>query len=205
MLFQLVLIAVSDDRTPGEFDDINAAVGDEWEAETTPYERVRHVIGHTYTPLSATAVAEEARTTPKTARKHLDALAEEGYVATEPGDNGGTAYRRSPESLVVEQAADILDQVAVEDLRARIAEMRDRLANYRAEYGVSSPEELTIERTNRTLSDGERDEADIDAQTLQDWQTTRRNLAFANAALSIATAERFVDGDARVDDESVSI
>jgi DNA-binding IscR family transcriptional regulator len=188
---------------PDEFEDINEAVGEEWESETTPYERIRRVIAHTYTPASADTVAEDARTSPKTARRHLNTLAEEGFVITATGNHGGTVYRRSPESLVVEQAADILEHVSTDELVTRVAEMRDQLNDYRTEYGVDSPEELTIEQANQTLSEPTSEQSEINAETIRDWQTTRRNLAFANAALSIANAERFVDGDLHSTDGSV--
>ncbi|NLV13990.1 DUF7342 family protein [Haloarcula argentinensis] len=194
---------MSDKTSPDDFEDINKVVSDEWQSETTPYERVRHVIAHTYSPVSAETVSGDAETSPKTARKHLNALADEGFVVTTTGEHGGTAYRRSPESLVVEQAADILEHVSPDELVTRIAEMRDRLNDYRAEYGVASPEELTIEQTNQTLAEGDFRQSEIDAETLQDWQTTRRNLAFANAALSIANAEQFVDGDSRSTDDNI--
>ena len=141
---------------PEEFTDINQAVGDDWEAETTPYERIREVISRAYAPLSADTVAEEARTSPKTARKHLNALAAEGFVATDTGESGGTYYRRSPESLVVEQAADILTHVSTAELRERISEMRERINDFQAEYSVESPEEFVVDQTNRALSDGTR-------------------------------------------------
>jgi len=179
---------------PEDFENINEAVKAEWKSETTPYERVRHVIAHTYTPTAAGDVAADAQTSPKTARKHLNTLAEEGFVTTTTGENGGTAYRRSPESLVVEQAADILEHVSTDELVTRIEEMRAQLSEYRSTYGVDSPEELTVDATNRALSNTD-NERDIDAETRREWQTLRRNLAFANAALSIANAERFVDGD----------
>lgn len=179
---------------PGEFSDVNEAVGAEWEAETTPHERVRAVIAHTYTAVSADTVAEAARTSPKTARKHLDALADGGFVTTEPGEHGGTRYRRSAESLVVEQAAGILDRVSVDELADRIAEMRETIAEFRREYGVDSPAELAVAEANRTLSDTPSTGNEVDAGTVREWRTTRRNLAFATAALSIANAERFVDG-----------
>lgn len=194
---------MTDNTPPDEFEDINEVVSDEWESETTPYERVRHVIAHSYSPVSADTVAEDARTSPKTARKHLNALADEGFVVTATGKHGGATYRRSPESLVVEQAADILEHVSTDELVTRIAEMRDQLNDYRNEYGVDSPEEVTIEQTNQTLTETDSADVDINAETIQDWQTTRRNLAFANAALSIANAERFVDGDLRTTDGSV--
>lgn len=190
---------------PGDFSDVNEAVGEDWEAETTPYERVREVISHTYTGVSATDVADDARTSPKTARKHLNALAEEGFVTTATGKQGGTYYRRSPESLVVEQAADILDRLSMDELVTRTAEMRETISDFRDEYGVDSPEELTVDQTNRLLTDVSSTTGDIDSEDLREWQTTRRNLAFANAALSIATAERFVDEGSPSTDGSVPV
>jgi DNA-binding IscR family transcriptional regulator len=187
---------------PDEFADVNEAVGDDWESETTPYERIRSVIAHTYSPVSAAAVAEDARTAPKTARKHLNTLATEGFVETTTGDYGGTLYHRSSESLVVEQAADILEHVSTDELVTRIREMRERLDEYRSEFGVDSPEALTVDRTNRTLAESGSPEEAIDPATIREWQTLRRNLAFANAALSIGNAEQFVDGDRRSTDDS---
>jgi predicted ArsR family transcriptional regulator len=192
------------DRTaPDEFEDINEAVGEEWEAETTPYERIRRVVAHRYTPASADTIAEDARTSPKTARKHLNSLAEEGFVDTAAGDHGGTLYRRSAESLVVEQAAEILENVSTDELVIRIGEMRDQLTEYQDEYGVESPEELTIEQANRTLAEPDAEQREISTETIREWQTTRRNLSFATAALSIANAERFVDGDRTSTDKDV--
>lgn len=176
-----------------KFSDINEAVAEAWEDETTPYERIREVIAHEYTPISAATVAEDARTSPKTARKHLTTLAEEGFVATEPGENGATLFRRSPESLVLEQSANILEELSIDELTEQVAVLRERVTEFQEAHGVQSPEELTIDRTNTALSGD--DSPDIDPETIQEWQTTRRNLAFANAALSVANAEQFVAED----------
>ncbi|MFD1601079.1 DUF7342 family protein [Halobellus rarus] len=193
-----------DDRDPPvEFADINEAVGDDWEAETTPYERIRHVIAHTYSPVSADTVAEDARTAAKTARKHLNTLAEEGFVETETGEHGGTLYRRSPESLVVEQAADILEHVSTDELVSQIQEMREQLAEYQSKFGVESPEELAVDQTNQALAASDSTPDEPDMETIREWKTLRRSLAFANAALSIGNAEQFVDGDRRSTDDSV--
>jgi len=61
---------MNDRDPPEEFADIGEVVGEDWESETTPYERIRHVIAHTYSAVSAESVADNARTAPKTARKH---------------------------------------------------------------------------------------------------------------------------------------
>lgn len=195
---------MTDPVGPEPFEDINEAVGEEWVAETTPHERVRDVVSRTYAPTNAETIANRARTSPKTARKHLNALADDGFVATETGANGATLYRRSAESLVVEQAADILSEVSTEELLDRIGEMRDRIGEFRREYGVESPEELAVDRTNELLDESARTGGKADDDIIREWKTTRRNLAFANAALSIANAERFVDVGSQADNETVS-
>jgi len=140
---------MNDRNPPDEFTGVNEAVGEEWEAETTPYERIRHVVAHTYSPVSADAVADDARTAPKTARKHLNTLADEGFVETIPGEQGGTLYRRSPESLVVEQAADILEHVSTDELVTRIQEMREQLTEYRSNSVLIPPKNWRLTRQTR--------------------------------------------------------
>ena len=195
---------MTDPGEPEASDEVNQMVRDEWTGETTSYERIREVISRTYTPTDADTLADEACTSPKTTRKHLNTLADDGFVATETGANGATLYRRSAESLVVEQAGDILSQVSTEDLRERIAEMREQLTDFQREYGVESPEELAIDRTNELLDESGHGDGEPDDETIREWKTTRRNLAFANAALSIANARRFVETGLRTDNESVS-
>ena len=186
---------MTDSTHPEEFTDVNETVSKDWKNETTPYGRVREVISTTYSPVSADTIAGDAQTSPKTARKHLNALADEGFVMTTAGENGGTYYHRSSESLVVEQATDILTNISTDELVTRVSEMRERISDFQAEHEIESPEELTVERTRQTLSETAQDHEGVDSKTIQEWQTTRRNLAFANAALSIANAKRFVDSD----------
>lgn len=195
---------MTDSPDPESFADINEKVGEEWEAQTTPYERVREVINRAYSPISAEAVADDARTSPKTARKHLEALADEGFVTTSTSETGGKRYQRSSESLVVEQAAEILAEISTDELRERVADMRETVREYQNEFGVESPEELSVTQTNEVLAETGTGSETIDEDTLQEWQTTRRNLAFANAALSIANAQKFVTDDTHTSSGSVS-
>lgn len=194
---------MADSTAPGEFDDVNDVVGSEWKAETTPHERVREIISRVYTPVSADSVAETARTSPKTARNHLNTLAEDGFVATETGENGAMTYRRSPESLVVEQAVEIREHVSMDEFVDRVVELREHISDFQAEFGVGSPEELLVEQTNATLAEAATDHDDIDPELLQEWRTTRRNLAFANVALAIANAEQVVNDNLQRPDGSV--
>jgi hypothetical protein len=133
----------------------------------------------------------------------LNTLAEEGFVETTPGEQGGTLYHRSPESLVVEQAADILEHVSIDELVTRIQEMREQLTEYQSQFGVDSPEELAVSQTNQALTKEEPSQDEINPETIREWKTLRRNLAFANAALSIGNAEQFVDSDRGQTDDNV--
>lgn len=196
-------LCMTDRSSPNEFADINEVIGAGWESETTPFERIRHVIAHTYNAVSAGSVADDARTAPKTARKHLNTLSDEGFVETTTGEHGATLYRRSPESLVVAQAADIRDHLSTDELITRIQDLRAQLTEYQSVFGVVSPEALAVEQTNQALAESGSQQREIDPETIREWKTLRRNLAFANAALSIGNAEQFIDGDRRSPDESI--
>jgi predicted ArsR family transcriptional regulator len=169
------------DTLPEGTDDVNEVVEAEWSDETTPFDRVRTVMKRTYEPQSADEVADRARTTPTTARKHLRQLEESGFVEIVSRERREAAlYQRSNESLVLEQAHDILDHVGREELVSRITEMNDKIHEYRAELSVESPEDAALM------------DADIDQSTLHDWETTRRNLGFAKVALALMEAETSV-------------
>ncbi|WP_115862487.1 DUF7342 family protein [Halorussus litoreus] len=165
---------------PPDGEDVNEHVVDEWVEATTPFERVRTVMKRTYEAESAPTIAERARTTPTTARTHLQQLADSGFVDEVPASGGTTVYERSNESLVLEQAHDILDATSTERLVDRIGEMREEIRAYRNELDADSPEDAAIR------------DCDVDSETLREWQTTRRNLDIAKAALALSQAEETV-------------
>lgn len=162
--------------------DVNEVVTAEWEAETTPFERVRTVMKRTYESQSADEVAERALTTPTTARRKLQLLVDEGYVEpVSAPDRQATLYRRSAASLVTEQAREILGELDLAELTARINDLQAEVRGYREETGVDAPEDAALEATG------------IDRETLRAWQGTQRNLKVAKAALAIGQAEDTVE------------
>lgn len=163
-------------------DDIVDESITDWVAETTPRERVHRIVERAYDPLSADEVADRAETTPKTARKHLAELAQEGFLTrTAQPDRQATLYRRSPTSLVTEEAAHINRAVSQSEITERIAAMERDLQSYRETAGAESPEDAVLGDTQ------------IDEELLYEWRSTRRNLRFAKAALAISRAEEAVD------------
>lgn len=163
--------------------DVNDVARDEWKAETTTFQRVRSVIKTTYDGATAGEIAERALVSETTARTHLEDLAETGFVETvSDADRGATRYRRSTESLVLEQAQDMLENADAATLLTKVAEMQNEIDSYREETGVDEPEDISW------------DEADIDAERVRQWQTTRRNLGFAKVALALDQAADAVQG-----------
>lgn len=159
--------------------DINEQVTAEWVDETTPFERVREIMKRTYEPQPVGQIAERAHTSENTARKHLGQLEDNGFIdETATPETRGTCYKRSNESLVLEQANRIRSEVDTTTLASRVAEMQQTVRNYREEFDADSPEDAI-------LSDSK-----IDRETLQSWQTTRRNLNFARVALAVSNAEQ---------------
>ncbi|QLH79929.1 winged helix-turn-helix transcriptional regulator [Halosimplex rubrum] len=161
---------------------MNEAVEEEWVDETTPFERVYGVVRRTYDDESADEIAERARTSPTTARKHLRTLADAGEVATTE-DGGTTLYRRSETAIVTEHAQSLLEDRSTEEISAGIADMKATIREWREAYGVDSPEEFARELA---VADADSERGSV----LTEWQTTRRNLALAQAALAIADARR---------------
>lgn len=162
--------------------DVNQIATEGWVTETTPFERVNQVMSQVYEPEAATEIADRARISPTTARKHLRALATAGEVTTSQ-DGQTTCYRRSETAIVTEHAQALLSEQTPEEIASGIAEMKTQIQEWRSEYGVDSPEEFA-----RTL-----DVADVDTDhgaLLTEWQSTRRNLALAEAALAIGEASR---------------
>lgn len=162
--------------------DVNDVVVEEWVEETTPFERVYETIGRVYDPVSATQIANRARVSPTTARKHLRTLVSSGEVTTSQ-DGQTTLYRRSETAIVTEHAQSLLAERTPEEIASGIAEMKAKIQGWREEHGVESPEEFAREL--------DVDDADSDqGALLTEWQTTRRNLALAQAALAIGEASR---------------
>ena len=163
-----------------EHRDINDVVVEDWIEETTPFERVYEIIRRTYDPTSASQIADRARVSPTTARKHLRTLVDAGEVTTLQ-DGQTMLYRRSETGIVTEHAQSLLAERTPEEIASGVAEMKTQIQDWRDEHGVDSPEELAREL----------DIEDVDSDygaLLRDWQTTRRNLALAQATLAIGEA-----------------
>lgn len=155
--------------------DVNETVLEEWLESTTKFERIREVLLSTTTPQYAKAIAERARTSEPTARKHLETLAETGFaevVAT----GRGKQYKRSRQTVAMQRISDIHRELTREELTAGIKKLRAQIREYQDEFDASDPDDLTFQIESDT------DEA---WGVIGAWRTLENDLEVAKAALAL--------------------
>ncbi|MFA9504139.1 ArsR family transcriptional regulator [Natrinema sp. H-ect1] len=163
-------------------DEVNDAAETEWRAATTAFERVDAVLGRTTDWQRASEIADRARVSEPTARKHLTALAETGRATTKETGTG-KRFRRDPDRRRLERVQRLADDHSRAELERSIREMKARIQEFQERYDATGPDEL-VDRLEPDDEDGWDD--------LSRWKTTRRNLAFAKTARSFVET-RLVD------------
>lgn len=154
--------------------DVNKAAIDEWKADTTTFDRVRHVIDVTTEPQVVSTIAERAHVSEPTARKYLAALAETGRVKAVNTDSG-TRYMRAPQMLAMRRISAIHREHTKSEIRDAIHDLKAERSDFQEQYDVNDVDELAIEL----------DPGDDGWQDVTRWQQVEQNLEIAQAALSL--------------------
>lgn len=155
--------------------DVNDAVVEEWTNETTPFDRVKEVLLATTSYRYAGAIADRARVSEPSARKHLRTLAEAGLADREETGRG-TRYKRSRETVAMSRIRELHTELTKAELVDGIRELKEELAAYREEYDATEPDDLALELD---ADDGEGWAA------ISRWRALEENLKIAQAALSL--------------------
>lgn len=154
--------------------DVNEAAIEEWKADTTTFDRVRHVSDVTTEPQAVSTIAERAHVSEPTARKYLSMLAETGRVKV-INTESETRYMRAPQMLAMKRIAAIHREHTKTEIRNTIRDLKTELNNFQKQYDVATVDELTLEL--EPGDDGWRD--------ITRWQQIEENLEIAQAALSL--------------------
>lgn len=164
----------NDSGPPAWEGDVNEAAVEEWVEETTPFERVRNVLDVTTEPEFAKEIAERARVSEPTARKHLSTLVEAGQAETVTAEQG-TRYKRSAQAVAMRRIAEIHREYSKRELTDAIESLRDQIASLREEFDANDPDDLAFEL-----------ESDDEGwQAVARWRTLETNLDVAKAALAL--------------------
>ena len=131
-------------------------------------------IEHTRDRQSAAEIAERARVSEPTARRHCTALVNTGFAET-AADGQTTLYKRYADRVLTSQIHELRVETDRDELLDGIRRMKAEIRRYEDRYDVASPEELARKR----------DAGETDAwDDLDAWKTTRQNHAVAQAALA---------------------
>lgn len=153
--------------------DVNEAVIEEWKAETSPFDRVREVLVATTSFQYAGEIADRARVSEPSARKHLKALADAGFAETETAGQR-TRFKRSREFVAMQRMRELHSELSREELVSGIRDLKSRIQSYQEQYDVTDPDTLAFEL-----------DADDDWAVISEWQALEENLDLAQAALSL--------------------
>lgn len=159
------------DRPPG---DVNEAVVEEWKSETTPFERVREVLRTTTSFQYAGTIAERARVSEPSARKHLKTLADAGLADTDRTGQG-TRFKRSRESVAMARIGELHSELSRDELVSGIRDLKSRIRSYRDRYDVTDPDDLALEL----------DPGDDGWAVIPEWRALEADLDLAQAALAL--------------------
>lgn len=166
--------------------DLNEAVVEEWTAETTPFERVQHVIRSTTTPQYASEIGERARVSEPTARTHLNRLVKAGH-AEAVETNQGTQYKRSRQTIAMERIVDLHRELSRDELVAGIKRLRGEITDLQDRFDATDPDDLAIQ-----IEDGEAESA---WKAITEWRSLEENLNIAKAALALYEFDPDSEGD----------
>lgn len=177
--------------------DVNEAVVEEWRAETTPFERVREVLRSTTEPEYAGELADRARVSEPTARKHLRVLADAGLADTVETSRG-TRYKRSQQTVAMRRISELHTRLSRAELAEGIRDLRADVRAFQDEYDATDPDDLALQL--------ESDDSDA-WRVVAEWRALEQNLDVAQAALALydfdpdsgsdPTSARSDDRDAR--------
>jgi len=162
-----------------EFKNINDFAAAEWKNETIADQRIRTVINRTTIPKSAGNIAATALVSETKARTTLNKLAEEGLVRSHQTDSG-KLYARDPEWYLLKQIRQLAESQTLVD---QIQRVKQELAEYKAQYDATDPEELLI-------SDTELTQKELD--DISHWRTAERELSYLRAAYRLKEAKEQV-------------
>jgi hypothetical protein len=159
-----------------DFEDIDDFAAAEWKNQSTADERIRTVINRTTIPKSAGDIADTALVSETKARTTLNKLAEEGIVRSHQTDSG-KLYERDPEWHLLKQIRQLAGSKTLVD---QIQRVKQELAEYKAKYDATDPEELLI-------SDKELNQTELD--DISHWRTAERELSHLRAAYRLKEAK----------------
>jgi len=132
-----------------------------FEAEDTK-QRVYGAVLHAREPMTAAEIADRANCSAESARTHLSFYADLGIVVRH--DGRPARYERNDDYFEWRRTNELAQEHTVDELQARVAELTDRIEEYRAKYDADSPAAVDV-------LDYDAEEVDDVYADLGEWST----------------------------------
>jgi hypothetical protein len=152
---------------------------DRWIESTTAFDRVRSVAFALQRPRSAREVSERAHVAEKTARDHLERLAEMDALL-KGTDRGPTTYYPDPGYVRFREVRTLAREHDRDELVEQVAALKREIEGWQSEYGVETPAELRA-----SVADVGVPEAEVyERQSIaDDWELSEHRLELLREAL----------------------
>ena len=153
---------------------------DRWIEETSAFDRVRSVAFSLQHPQTAGQVAESAHVSEKTARGHLQRLAEMDVLLVQT-EGSPTTYYPDPGFMRYREVRGLAHEYDRDELVEIVATLKGDIKHWRETFGVETPAELRA-----SVADAEVSEQDVyeRQRIVDDWEYTEHRLERIRDALS---------------------
>jgi hypothetical protein len=170
----------------------------DWPADWDAQRRVESIAGSLPEPRAANWVAERADVDPKTARKYLDRLVDYGQLTRHrPDDANATLYAPDPEQQMLDRVRDLADRDP-DEIAALREELAGEIDDWRAEFGVDSPDDLRNSIDERLDAEERRRRRAV----AHEWEANRYTLSLLEVALAFRRHRETYGAAGRGEDEA---
>ena len=151
-----------------------------WKEETKAIERVIEVVITLEKPRTAGQIADEAMTSERTAREHLELLADELGVLVKTTTSGVTKYSPDAAYLRYKNVSGMVERHDRDGLMDRAETLKERIEDIREEYGVDGPDALRSQAAGEAVDIEEMRELE---KVASEWDSMRADLSLVEEAL----------------------
>jgi len=150
-----------------------------WQDGTDTFGRVYEVVLGATSPTPYTEISELADCSANAAKKHLERLAEMGIVRVD-AESRPAAYERNDGYLEWQDATRIADDLSVDEIIDRVAELESKRVEYETECDAAEPGAVSVfdETEHETLHER--------MQAVSDWHGVIRDLRLYELARQLA-------------------
>lgn len=168
------------DFSPTPSDQALSEELESWERTHDTRQRIKHVMTGIREPTPVSQIADRARCSTKTARKHLEELVEERIIS-KIDDPQGNRYSRNKEYFEWRRAHRLSVDHSEAELLDHLGDLEEQEQTYRTRFNADTPKSVDFPPEGAT-----HDEIHEMWENLTTWETLRHDITRYREALRLA-------------------